>query len=298
MVTPPSGTSTAPRVSSASSRDAGRARALLAGALLLAVGGAGAAAWAGVRALRAREARDAARVALDADMARVDAARRERGAVDDTLRTLLATGLPAAGRPVIVVSLADNRLWVRQDGEALFATRIASGSGRTLVAATGGRRYKFDTPRGRLTVLSKETNPRWGPPDWHYVEKAGRKKLSLLRMKPGQVIPVAGGVITTKGRDVVRRNADGTTVPLSASDGREIVVGGKLLIPPGGFNQRRYPEILGTHRLNLGDGYALHGTNAPASIGRSVSHGCVRLRNEDIETLYRMIPVGTPVYIY
>ena len=48
----------------------------------------------------------------------------------------------------------------------------------------------------------------------------------------------------------------------------------------------------------LGDGYAIHGTDNPASIGHSVSHGCVRLRNEDIDTLYSMVEVGTPVYIY
>ena len=40
------------------------------------------------------------------------------------------------------------------------------------------------------------------------------------------------------------------------------------------------------------------GTNQPASVGRAVSHGCVRLRNEDIAKLYAMVPVGTPVYIY
>jgi lipoprotein-anchoring transpeptidase ErfK/SrfK len=56
--------------------------------------------------------------------------------------------------------------------------------------------------------------------------------------------------------------------------------------------------VLGTYRLVLGDGYGIHGTDTPSSIGRSASHGCVRLRNEDIETLYRMVPVGTPVYIY
>ncbi len=274
------------------------AHGALAGAATLAVVGLVAAAWAGTRWWQARTARDVARAALDAEMARVDAARRAQGAVDDTLRALRATGAPAADAPVIVVSLADNRLRVVQGGEELFATRIASGSGRTLVGGGGKARYKFDTPRGRLTVLSKETSPRWGPPDWHYVEKAGKKRLGLLRMQPGQVIRTANGTITTKGRDVVRVLADGSTVPLEASDGREIVVGDKLLIPPGGYNQRRYPEVLGTHRLNLGDGYALHGTNAPSSIGRSVSHGCVRLRNEDIETLYRMIPVGTPVYIY
>jgi lipoprotein-anchoring transpeptidase ErfK/SrfK len=81
-------------------------------------------------------------------------------------------------------------------------------------------------------------------------------------------------------------------------EGHEIVAGGNLLIPPFGTNQRKYKGVLGTHRLVLGDGYALHGTDHPESIGRSVSHGCVRLRNEDIATLYGMVEVGTPVYIY
>jgi lipoprotein-anchoring transpeptidase ErfK/SrfK len=48
----------------------------------------------------------------------------------------------------------------------------------------------------------------------------------------------------------------------------------------------------------MGNGYAIHGTNQPDSIGRAVSHGCVRLRNEDIAKLYAMVEVGTPVYIY
>ena len=87
-------------------------------------------------------------------------------------------------------------------------------------------------------------------------------------------------------------------VPLEASDGREIVVNGNIIIPPFGTNQRRYKGVLGTRRLLLGDGYALHGTNNPSSIGQAVSHGCVRLRNEDIEKLYEMVDVGTPVYIY
>ncbi|HUG53354.1 MAG TPA: L,D-transpeptidase, partial [Vicinamibacteria bacterium] len=56
--------------------------------------------------------------------------------------------------------------------------------------------------------------------------------------------------------------------------------------------------VLGTHRLNIGNGYALHGTNRPETIGQAVSHGCIRLRNEDIGRLYEMVPVGTPVYIY
>ena len=101
-----------------------------------------------------------------------------------------------------------------------------------------------------------------------------------------------------RGADVVRRSRNGSLVPLEANDGREIVVGGNIIVPPYGTNQRRYRGVLGSRRLVLGDGYALHGTNKPESIGQAVSHGCVRLRNEDIEKLYEMVPVGTPVYIY
>jgi len=42
---------------------------------------------------------------------------------------------------------------------------------------------------------------------------------------------------------------------------------------------------------------ALHGTNAPGLLGTSVSHGCVRLRNETITKLAQTAPVGTPVQI-
>ena len=43
--------------------------------------------------------------------------------------------------------------------------------------------------------------------------------------------------------------------------------------------------------------YGIHGTNRPASIGSFASHGCVRMNNQDVEQLYDMIPVGTPVTI-
>ncbi|HVL65294.1 MAG TPA: L,D-transpeptidase [Actinomycetota bacterium] len=41
----------------------------------------------------------------------------------------------------------------------------------------------------------------------------------------------------------------------------------------------------------------LHGTNDPTSVGRQVSHGCIRMRNEDIEQLVPMLPLGTPIEI-
>lgn len=44
-------------------------------------------------------------------------------------------------------------------------------------------------------------------------------------------------------------------------------------------------------------GYGIHGTTDNASVGRSVSHGCVRMRNEDVKMLYSLLPPATPVEI-
>lgn len=43
--------------------------------------------------------------------------------------------------------------------------------------------------------------------------------------------------------------------------------------------------------------YGIHGTNNPASIGRYVSRGCIRMHNRDVEELARIVPIGTPVRI-
>jgi L,D-transpeptidase catalytic domain/Putative peptidoglycan binding domain len=43
--------------------------------------------------------------------------------------------------------------------------------------------------------------------------------------------------------------------------------------------------------------YGIHGTNKPSLIGKNVSGGCIRMRNEDVESLFEMIPKGTIVYI-
>lgn len=44
--------------------------------------------------------------------------------------------------------------------------------------------------------------------------------------------------------------------------------------------------------------YGIHGTNRPNSIGQHLSHGCIRMRNNDVLELFKIIPVGTKVTIY
>ena len=247
-----------------------------------------------------RYERDVNRMVFNDNLGVLEEVKAKLGTSADSLNKLVS-GVQAVtpDQPYIVVSIGENKLWYKRGNEVLFETQVATGSGKTLVSGAGGKQYKFETPRGRLRVQEKEIDPAWVPADWHFQEQANKRGLGLARMTRGSVIPAGGGaVVAVSGSEVVKRYPDGREVPLEATDGREIVVNGNIVIPPFGVNQRRYKGVLGTRRLVLGDGYGIHGTNAPETIGRSVSHGCVRLRNEDIEKLYDMVPVGTPVYIY
>jgi lipoprotein-anchoring transpeptidase ErfK/SrfK len=56
---------------------------------------------------------------------------------------------------------------------------------------------------------------------------------------------------------------------------------------------------VGTRWVGLSQkGYGIHGTNAPRSIGHAASHGCIRLRNRDMEKLFAMLRVGDVVQIH
>ena len=61
----------------------------------------------------------------------------------------------------------------------------------------------------------------------------------------------------------------------------------------GGIN-----NPLGARALYLGSTlYRIHGTNQPWTIGRAVSSGCIRMRNEDVTDLYERVPVGATVVV-
>lgn len=186
---------------------------------------------------------------------------------------------------VITVSTTENKVYARSNGALVFEAVCSTGSNSTLVTSSGTK--VFRTPIGRFRIQSKEENPKWVPPDWHYVEEAQKNGLGVVQLKRGQNI----GGLTVSGNEVLDNG-------YPVSEGSLITRGGAVVIPPVGTRARQFPDVLGTHRLNLGDGYALHGTQAVAQLGRNVSHGCVRLHNDDISRLFAMANVGDEVIIY
>jgi L,D-transpeptidase ErfK/SrfK len=147
--------------------------------------------------------------------------------------------IPAVQRTGIVINLPDGRLYYfRSDPDGnhvVEAVPISVG------------RMDWKTPLGVTTIVRKEKNPTWYPPD--SVRKTHLKE-------------------------------DGDILPAS--------------VPPGPDNP------LGEYAMRLGIGrgsYLIHGTNKPVGVGMQITHGCIRLYPEDIEYLFREIPVGMSVRI-
>ncbi len=71
-----------------------------------------------------------------------------------------------------------------------------------------------------------------------------------------------------------------------------------LPIPPPSDESRYEYGVLGDYAMSLGDGYLIHGTLYKRFLGMPVTHGCVRLNDDDLEAIYNTLNIGSKVYIF
>jgi lipoprotein-anchoring transpeptidase ErfK/SrfK len=71
-----------------------------------------------------------------------------------------------------------------------------------------------------------------------------------------------------------------------------------LPIPPKNDNSRYEYGVLGDYALSIGDGFLIHGTIYKRFLGMPVTHGCVRLNDEDLKAVYNTLDIGSKVYIF
>jgi hypothetical protein len=200
----------------------------------------------------------------------------------------------AAGERLIIDLFERRLFWV--DGvDTLFVAQVAVGSGDTL--SYRNHEWEFVTPRGRRVIRSKEESPVWVPPLWHYVRHARNTGRKLAHLQHGRPVALSDG-----SRLVVRGNQVGRLLPGGGFEpepqGDHIIYDDTVFVPPFGTVNRRITDELGRYKLDLGNAYLIHGTPHKDSIGEAVTHGCIRLGDEDLEFVYRNVRVGTPVYIY
>jgi L,D-transpeptidase YbiS len=67
---------------------------------------------------------------------------------------------------------------------------------------------------------------------------------------------------------------------------------------PKNWSERAEPGMMGDYALGIGKGYFIHGTMYSRLLGRNVSHGCIRLGDDDLKNLVDQVALGTPVIIF
>jgi lipoprotein-anchoring transpeptidase ErfK/SrfK len=134
-----------------------------------------------------------------------------------------------------------------------------------LMAATTPEMFAENAPSRRLIV-----------------NIAARKIVLVEDGKVVKMYPVAVGKQSTPSPSGTFHIASHVVNPTYSHDGK--------VVRPGPANP------VGTRWMGLGyKGYGIHGTNHPESIGHAASHGCIRMRNHDVEELFELVRVGDVV---
>jgi hypothetical protein len=71
-----------------------------------------------------------------------------------------------------------------------------------------------------------------------------------------------------------------------------------LPIPPKDSPLRWEANVLGDYAMDLGDSYMIHGTIYTRFLGMPVTHGCVRLNDDDLKAIFNTLSIGSKVYIF
>jgi lipoprotein-anchoring transpeptidase ErfK/SrfK len=111
-------------------------------------------------------------------------------------------------------------------------------------------------------------------------------------------------LVLKNGTSIVRRMRVGVGRAGSSTPTGRFAVTDKLAGGPYGSFYGCCIVALSAHQPHLpsdwpgGDRIAIHGTNAPATIGAAASAGCAHARDVDLRVLMRRVPLGTPVFIH
>ena len=162
--------------------------------------------------------------------------------------------------------------------------------------------------KGEIAVLDKKISGKT-PVSYYLVINSASNEFSLYKggklirtdkCSTGSYILLKSGkqqqwmFKTPKGEFVVQYK---TTSPVWKKPDWAFIEEG--LPVPSANDYRRYEYgVLGDYALSLGHGYLIHGTLYQRFLGLPVTHGCIRLNDENLDLIYHSLQVGSKVYIY
>lgn len=144
------------------------------------------------------------------------------------------------------------------------------------------------------------------------ISKANNLKGSVIRLGQRLKVSMAHfGMVVDKSQNILTLKADGEIVKtyrVSTGKNSSTPVGSfkiiNKIVDPVWYTEGAVvppdspKNILGSRWMGISTpGYGIHGTTEPESIGKSVTAGCVRMKDAEVEELYSIVPEGTEVVI-
>ncbi len=181
--------------------------------------------------------------------------------------------------------IPEKTTYVVQEGDSIRA--IAQKFGTTvdlIVESNELKKPDLIKPGDRLRVFGGKLDIKVSKSRHDLLVTSNGKFFKRYRVGTGRYdrTPVGTFVVSERIKEPVWWRADGQTIPYGD---KENILG------------TRWMAMKATGTTEAVKGYGIHGTWDTESIGKAESAGCIRLKNEDVEELFGMIPVGVPVTI-
>ncbi len=130
------------------------------------------------------------------------------------------------------------------------------------------------------------------------------KKLKITKAHFSIVVDKSQNILMLKSAQEILKTYNVSTGKNNSTPVGTFKITNKITNPPwypptGGMIPSGDPRnVLGSRWMGISkESYGIHGTTQPESIGKSVTEGCVRLKNSDVEELYAIVPEGAEVVI-
>ena len=163
--------------------------------------------------------------------------------------------------------------------------------------------------QSRYRSLSKQLTP-WRPGQAYILVDTARTHLSITRRDRVMLDALA----STGSGTILDKPGEAKGQWIFDTPRGEFSVQSKLVNPvwvkpdwafveeglaiPKSAADRIEPGVLGEYALGFGKGYFIHGTLYPRLLGKNVTHGCIRLNDDDLKSVYQLARVGTPIMIF
>lgn len=194
-------------------------------------------------------------------------------------------------------------MWKKVCAGMLSAALVTSAAGTVFAAESSDEVVSLVTQPGQPLVTTttakttaaapaKETAAKAEAPakvelaDKLVINLAARSLAAIRDNQKVTLYPVGPGKVSTPTPTGYYKVIDKEVNPTWTDPGDA-----SASIPSGPSNP------LGYRWIGIGGNYGIHGTNHPDSVGHYVSNGCIRMHEEDVEKIYDMVEVGTPVEI-